>query len=83
MQSADNDPHMPDTDREGLNTVRLSRGDDVVEVRTLATQAGWSPLPGLSHAGRTDTGDWVPLGGKLHANVVLQEHCRIVSACVW
>ena len=36
VQSADNDPFMPDADREGLNTVRLSRGDDIIEARAAA-----------------------------------------------
>ncbi len=31
-QSADHDPFMPDSDREGLNTVRAQRSDDLVEV---------------------------------------------------
>ena len=34
-QSADHDPFMPDSDREGLNTVRAQRADDLVEARSL------------------------------------------------
>ncbi len=57
VQSADNDPFMPDVDREGLNTVRLSRGDDIVEVRALTT---WATSIAPCASTRPHTNWWQP-----------------------
>ena len=44
-QSADHDPFMPDSDREGLNTVRAQRADDLVEVRSISYDWSVAFLP--------------------------------------